>query len=151
MPRSLYALASALSLFACSGTEPEPQARWTGLILRSCGPTDGPAVAFEIDTLPMACGSHTIGAFHYQVDLALDSLRAPMTFTTLPSIGCQPGSDPLAESTRLEITGLDSASATVHFLRVRSHPCTAPAARPDTLEGTAQLRLCREAPSPMCG
>ena len=57
----------------------------------------------------------------------------------------------MGETSELTLTRMDSVSATVHFQRVRTHPCAAQPVKPDTLEGEAELKVCRDKPAPLCG
>lgn len=146
---------AALGLCACLGTDsgkdPGTGSRWTGLALRSCGPADGPAVNFELDTKPMTCDAPATGAIHLQSGVSLESLEAPTTFGWVTDANCDQGSDPVTEALSLQLTRMDSDSATVHFRRIRTHPCAAHPVKPDTLEGEAEVKVCRDRPSPPCG
>lgn len=142
----------ATLLAGCLGTESVPSKEWNGLALRTCGPADGPAVEFLMDTLPMACESPRAGAFRFYVDrLVLDSLPPAVSINQQPQVACDGKSDPVAEETRLDLTEGDSVGFKAHFRRIRTHPCTPENPRTDTLEGTGRLKKCGETTRPMCG
>jgi hypothetical protein len=151
---SALALISALLLCACQSTDPGPGKEWNGVARRSCGPADGPALEVLIDSLPLDCASTRTAAFRfYEPGLVLDSLATVAIIVSEPSVACDGGSDVVAIYTRLELTERDSVGITAHYRRIRTHPCAPEATRiaPDTLDITTRLKVCREAPRPMCG
>lgn len=145
---------TAVLLCACLGPDPAPLPKraWGGLARRTCGPADGPAMEFLIDTLPLSCDSSRSAAFRYYAEgLVLDSTHSAISIVSQPSVACDGNSDPVSETVRLDLSAWDSAAVTAHFRRIRTHPCKPEATPPDTLEATARLQRCREAPGPMCG
>jgi hypothetical protein len=147
------ALGGAL-LCACLGPDPAPAPKqvWSGLARRTCGPADGPAMEFLIDTLPLSCDSSRSAAFRFDAQYFDFDPRYPAySFISQPSIACDGDSDPVSETVRLDLSDWDSAALTAHFRRIRAHPCKPEATAPDTLEATARLKRCPEAPGPMCG
>jgi hypothetical protein len=146
------ALLTALLLCGCLGTESKREAEWNGIALRSCGPADGPAIEFLIDSLPLDCSSSRAVAFRvYAGWYNLDSLPPVLSISSEPSILCDGKSDPVAEEMRLDLSDRDSVGIKAHFRRIRTYPCTEAKTRPDTLEGVTRLKICREGPGPMCG
>jgi hypothetical protein len=145
---------SAALLCACLGPDPAPAAKqeWGGLARRTCGPADGPAMEFLIDTLPLSCDSSRSAAFRYYAgNFAFDPQYSGFSFISQPSVACDGNSDPVSETVRLDLSAWDSTALTAHFRRIRTHPCRPEATAPDTLEATARLKRCPEAPGPMCG
>jgi hypothetical protein len=149
-----YAVAqlSALLFCACQSTDPGTAKEWNGVARRSCGPADGPALEVLIDSLPLDCAStRTAAVRFYEPGLVLDSLPPMTVITSEPLVACDGSSDPVAVYTRLELTERDSIGITVNYRRIRNHPCPPSVIPPDTLEVTTRLKICREAPRPMCG
>lgn len=144
-------LISALVILPCAclhdGAGPQERV-WLGVVRNGCGPADGAQLDVYIDSLAMGCGETRTGAIHMAGrGLTIDSLGAGETYVSTRIAACPDKCVPVEEETRVDVIRLDSDSVTVEFRSIRKPE----GGHPDTTEGTARLKLCREAPKPFCG
>jgi hypothetical protein len=129
--------------------EPSKEREWHGTVRRSCGPADGPALQFALDTLPYAActTSHKGQANIYTSAWSYDSLQAGKVLELDGDAFCADCGRYGWDHFRLEVLSADSSGILARFTAEAKAPYVSPA----PVTGTVRLKACGEKPLPFCG